>query len=97
MECFLLHGAVVRESRAIRSASRYGRIDIIELLLKHGGDINEASKEEDIDGLAGTALHVAIAAGRKEVIQWLLAHGADINNKNIEGRTASEVLRRRGR
>jgi len=92
VECFLAHGAVVQGSRAMRSASYNGRIDLLELLLKYGGDVNEAAEEEDIDGPPGTPLHIAVAEGKEDVLRWLLAHGADVTVKNCEGKVAKDVL-----
>jgi ankyrin repeat protein len=92
IECLLQHGAVIKESRAMRTASCHGRIDVLEALLKYGGDVNEVSGREDSDGPSGTPLHVAAAAEREDAVRWLLAHGADVTIKNCDGISPQEIL-----
>jgi len=75
VECLLKHGTVIDGSRAMRTASYAGKIDVLEVLLKYGGDVNEVYEKEDI-GPPGTALDVAIAEGHEDVVRWLLDHGA---------------------
>jgi hypothetical protein len=96
VECLLQHGAVIKESRAMRTASCHGRIDVLEALLKYGGDVNEVSGREDSDGPSGTPLHVAAAAERADAVRWLLAHGADVTIKNCDGITPQEILEEKG-
>ena len=76
VECLLKNGAIVEGSRAMRKASYLGRIDVLALLLKYGGDINELAKQETVDGSAGSLLHVAAAAGKDDVYEWLVRHGS---------------------
>jgi ankyrin repeat protein len=76
VECLLKHGAVIEGSRAMRTASSEGRIDVLEVLLKYGGDVNEAYDKEDTMGPPGTALDVAVAKGHEDVVRWLSDHGA---------------------
>jgi ankyrin repeat protein len=92
IECLLQHGAVIKESIAMRTASCHGRIDVLEALLKYGGDVNEVSGREDSDGPSGTPLHVAAAAEREDAVRWLLAHGADVTIKNCDGISPQEIL-----
>ncbi|KAF2679186.1 ankyrin [Lentithecium fluviatile CBS 122367] len=76
VECLLRHGAEIKGSGAMCEASYYGRIDVLEVLLKYGGDMNEVYEMEDVVGPPGTALDVATAKGQKDVERWLLDHGA---------------------
>jgi ankyrin repeat protein len=96
VECLLKHGAIIQNSRAMRSASENGRIDVLKVLLKYGGDVNEVAGKKDINGPSGAPLHVAAAAGKEDVVRWLLAHGADITIKNCEGRTGKNILEEKG-
>jgi hypothetical protein len=92
VECLLAHGAIIEKSRSMRLASFFGRIDVLEVLLKYGGDVNEVAECKDVNGPAGTPLHVAAAAEKGDVVQWLLAHGADVTVKNCEGRAPKDIL-----
>ena len=96
VECLLQHDTVIKGSRAMRSARCNGRIDVLEALLRHGGDANEVTEEEDIGGPSGSPLHAAAAAGRDDVVRFLLAHGADTTVENSEGITAKEMLEKNG-
>jgi hypothetical protein len=90
--CLLAHGAIIEKSRSMRSASYNGRIDVLEALLKYGGDVNEVADCKDIDGPPGTPLHVAAAEGKEDIVSWLIDHGADLTVKNCEGRTPKDIL-----
>jgi ankyrin repeat protein len=67
---------------ALLMASMYGHIDIVELLLKSGANINKK------DGNGYTALYWATARGFKNIIRLLLKSGADTNIINNNGSTA---------
>ena len=53
---------------------------LLELLLKHGCDVDEARS-------GTTALISAVSRGSLEIIPFLLQHGADVNRKDSDGRT----------
>lgn len=59
--------------RPLVAAAFSGHIDIIELLLKAGADINNQ------EGIHGNALQVAAHRGLTNVARLLLAKGADVN------------------
>jgi ankyrin repeat protein len=81
----------ILESQAMRTASCLGRVDVLELLLKYGGDVNELAEQETVDGPPGSPLHVAAAAGRKNVCEWLFRHGAGETLRNREGKTPKDI------
>lgn len=91
VECLLHNGAIVEGSQAMRTASCLGRVDVLEVLLKYGGDVNELAEQETVDGPPGSPLHVAAAAGRKNVCEWLVRHGADETLRNREGKTPKDI------
>jgi ankyrin repeat protein len=80
----------------MRTASCHGRIDVLEALLKYGGDVNDVSGRADSHGPPGTPLHVATAAKREDMMRWLLAHGAGVTIKSCEGITPQEILEEKG-
>ncbi|KAF2657956.1 ankyrin [Lophiostoma macrostomum CBS 122681] len=92
VECMLQHGAIIAKSKAQRGAARFGRVDVLEVLLRYGADLNECSEVKDFDGPAGAALHVAAANGRAETVRWLVENGADPMMKNCDGLTPGDLL-----
>jgi serine/threonine protein kinase len=64
-----------------QSAIVYGNVEMLELLLEHGANINA----KDNSGI--TPLHAAIQTGNLSITKWLLEHGASINAKNNSGTT----------
>lgn len=68
----------------MRSASRNGRIDVLEVLLEYGGNVNEAIEKEDTGGPSGTLLHVAASMG-EDIVRWPVADGADVTVKDSAG------------
>ena len=67
------HPEFLRDSELILSAARQSRLDIIELLLELGMDV-------DIDTMAGfRPLHSAVIAGALDIVKALIAHGADVD------------------
>lgn len=92
----LKHGAVIKGSRAVRLAAKRGRVDVLELFMKHGGDINEYTAETDIWGPSGTPLHTAMFHKQTEAIKWLLEHGADESKRNEEGKLAHDYKQLQG-
>ena len=85
---------------ALMSASRYGNLEIVKLLVESGADINNAK-----DNIGNTALTYASYFGRLEVVIYLVENGADVNAKDEYGETAldkastkevKELLRKAG-
>jgi hypothetical protein len=64
---------------ALQWASSNGNLDIVEILLNAGANVNYPGRMY--------ALQVAVLRGRVEVVALLLARGADPNRRNIADRT----------
>ena len=59
----------------------WGNIDLAQVLLDNGADINSIGEDND------TPLHRAIAGRKLTMIKFLLSNGADVTLKNIYGST----------
>ena len=71
--------------RALHWAACEGHADVIEVLLKHGANVNAK------DNGGWTALHWAAKLGHADVVEVLLKHGADVNARDDRGWTALHV------
>lgn len=69
----------------VHAAVYYKDIDALNLLLKHGADLDQA----DLTGM--TPLHDAAQLWRKDEAAWLIEHGADLSAKDIYGDTPAHV------
>ena len=65
------------------------RIEIAELLLENGADVNMGEG-------GNTALHAAALNGRAEFALWLLNHGVNVNAHDYEGKTPLAVAEKAG-
>lgn len=76
-------GAKDSQPPALRAAVRRRRLDIVELLVSHGADVNR----HNYDGNYGyeAVIHIAAANGDTEMIKLLAAHGADVVSDNPMG------------
>lgn len=69
---------------ASRGSKGYGRdIEIVNLLLDHGADVNAKEKSSGL-----TALMQAVIRGQYEMAKILLERGADVDAKAADGETA---------
>jgi len=75
---------------ALIYASENGHIEIVEVLLDNGADVNAYNNYGD------TALINASEKGYEEVVDMLLDNGADVNAKNKDGETALMMARENG-
>lgn len=67
-------------------------LNVAEVLLAGGADVNLASKTEDL----GTALHLAARLGEHEKMTFLLEHGANPNVIDRLGYTPAHIAARSG-
>jgi len=77
--------AVFDSSPLITIASMFDQVEIVELLLAKGADVN------DFDGTNATALMFAAQDGYIEVVRILLQNGADPAMTNANGETALDL------
>ncbi|CDK30866.1 ankyrin repeat domain-containing protein [Candidatus Babela massiliensis] len=67
---------------ALIMASRYGRKDIVKILIQSGTNVNAKNKS------GNSALLEATQNGHKEIVQMLIDSGADVNVQDKDGNTA---------
>lgn len=67
----------------------YGHVEIAELLLRHGAEVNAGAG-------GNTPLHATALYGRAAMARWLLDHGADPAATDYEGKTALQRAEERG-
>ena len=72
---------------ALHLAVRLARPDIIDMLMKHGADINASVKYK-----WRTALHLVAESGQREILDKLLQHNADVNAQDNDDRTPLHLL-----
>lgn len=63
-------------------ASKYGHVNIVQLLIQHGADINIQTLDE-----RSTPLHIAIKNGKRDVVRELLTHNPNLTLRNYRGDT----------
>ncbi|QIW96582.1 hypothetical protein AMS68_002100 [Peltaster fructicola] len=89
-----------KQSGALPAAADEGHVEIVQLLLSHGFDINEVGIIVEDHELsrpkAGTALHKAVQRDDVVLIKVLLEAGADRGVKDGKGRTVDELAREKG-
>jgi ankyrin repeat protein len=66
------------EDTSLHAAASGGYLDIAELLLANGADVNQ------LDAYGGTALMKAAGRGRPEIVTLLLENGADVEEQQGE-------------
>lgn len=69
-------------STAVHKAAANGHMDVLKLLIQHGGDVELA----DISGC--TPLHTAARNGHLTCVKYLVSQGADFRMKSKKGNTA---------
>lgn len=74
---------------ALTVAIRTNRMEIAQVLIDHGADVDSCASP-DSDGFLGSTppLLIASSDGRVDVVEFLLRNGADVNVKNNEGQNA---------
>lgn len=76
---------------AAHTATSLGRVDVLEILLRFGANVNYSNSE-----YGNTLLHTAVTQDRHACVLALVRHRADISIKNVLGQTALDLARTRG-
>jgi tankyrase len=74
----------------LQEAARFGHAEIVQLLLRHGGDPNIAEADAGF-----TPLAFAVKGGQSEVLRILLSHNADVRERDwryAEAGESEEIL-----
>jgi len=74
-----------RDTRPLYGAVCTGSLELADLLLSRGADLNALS-------FGWTALHAAAGQGNCQMLEFLLSHGADIFAKSSSGKTPIDLL-----
>jgi ankyrin repeat protein len=100
----LAHNATLeRAPKALLHAAYEGNVDIMQMLLDHGADINLHPygkyttlplQRESEDW--GSALHTAVKGGHMEAVEFLLEKGAAKDYRNEVGVTALDLAKKLG-
>jgi ankyrin repeat protein len=69
----------------LQTALKVWAFDIVELLVKHGADVNKPN------AIGSTPLHYAASGNSEHIIRFLLKHGADKTVKNQSGSTPKDL------
>ncbi len=89
-----INSSVKGEYTALQLASKYGHLDVVNLLIKNGAKIDQ---QVELDGLpqvegvidyGDTALMYAISSGHINVVRYLIDNNADVNVKDFKYSTA---------
>ena len=72
----------VAKNTALRIASKEGHVELVEMLLNNGANVNAKNS------YGVTALHIASREGHTDIVAMLLEKGADVNAKSDGGYTA---------
>ena len=99
IQTLLDHGARLHPTEALQWAAGSGKLEILELLLKNGANINAMLDEDLRDNYMsetfGSALHNAVENKQVETVKFLLDRGANAALLDSEGRSAlvmAEIL-----
>jgi ankyrin repeat protein len=71
-------------STPLHCATWKGHERVVEVLLKHGADVNAKNNN---DHWGTTPLHAAAHANQRAIAEQLIKHGANIHATNLNGRT----------
>jgi hypothetical protein len=104
IELLIQHGAQIPQSGALQKAIIEERLDVLDLLLKSGADVNERlsftvnesywlDEETKKERCSETPLHLAVRHMALRSASWLLKNGADTTIQNTRGLTALDFAR----
>lgn len=77
-------GRGVHDLPALYFPAISGHLDLVELLVSRGADVNDAAQ-------AAAPIHGAVMGGHADVVRWLLERGANPGLADYQGRSAREL------
>jgi ankyrin repeat protein len=80
----LVRGRGVHDLPALYFPAISGNLELVELLVSRGADVNDAAQ-------AAAPIHGAVMGGHTDVVRWLLERGADPSLPDYQGRSAREL------
>lgn len=91
----LQHDARIAQSGSIRMAAEKGRLDVLQALVEHGGDVNELleprvgflTQKLKHQHASETPLFTATENGNLGIVVYLLEQGADAKIGDLNGKT----------
>ena len=87
-EMLLERGTPIAGTAALHTAARFGQLDTMRLLIKHGADL-----EEVVPGWKGwTPMHFAASTGKADAMKLLVEHGARVNSRDEDGKTPKQLM-----
>ena len=84
-----VNGRGMHAMTPLMTAAKAGRLDMCELLVRHGADVNGHNK-------SGSVLMWAVNSGNEELVRFILKSGAESSWSNALGGTAESLARQRG-
>jgi ankyrin repeat protein len=82
--------------RAVNRDNHRGDKALIELLLRHGADVNAKAGSISTGWEGWTPLHVACRNGARDIVELLVARGGDITVKTDKGETPMAIAQSNG-
>ena len=77
------NGLPAVQTTALMKAIELDRLDLVQMLLDSGADVNQAIHQTRL-----TALHVSIQKKDLKIAKFLIRKGANLNAQDVNGRTA---------
>ena len=64
-------------------------IELVELILSNGGDVNETAISGDIEGW--TPIHYAVSNRNEDLVRFLVKNGSNVNARTKDGLTPFSI------
>ena len=94
----LENGAVLAKSGALHMAAWRGRVDVMEVLVRYGADLDERLPKDKISWLdedlmaTWTPMHFAASKCQEQAFTWLEERGANANVRDKDGNIPGQLF-----